>query len=102
MKNKFLLFSYHLLFLLTACLATTLQAAEVTLNFRHLTASEGLPSNWVGALLQDQQGMIWIGTDRGLCRYDGFEFTRPCMRPKARFGWAWTTGSIATIAAPTA
>ena len=77
MKNKFLLFSYHLLFLLTACLATTLQAAEVTLNFRHLTASEGLPSNWVGALLQDQQGMIWIGTDRGLCRYDGFEFTRP-------------------------
>ena len=77
MKNKFLLFSYHLLFLLTACLATTLQAAEVTLNFRHLTASEGLPSNWVGALLQDQHGMIWIGTDRGLCRYDGFEFTRP-------------------------
>ena len=77
MKNKFLPFSFVLLFLTAACLASTMHAAEVTLNFRHLTASEGLPSNWVGAQLQDRQGMIWIGTDRGLCRYDGFEFTRP-------------------------
>lgn len=77
MKNKFLLFSCFSMLLLTACFFTSLHAAEVTLNFRHLTASEGLPSNWVGALLQDRQGMIWIGTDRGLCRYDGFEFTRP-------------------------
>ena len=77
MKNKFLLYSWCSMLLLVPCFVTSLQAAEVTLNFRHLTASEGLPSTWVGALLQDQQGTIWIGIDRGLCRYDGFEFTRP-------------------------
>jgi len=28
------------------------------------------------ALVQDQQGFIWIGTQQGLVRYDGYQFTR--------------------------
>ncbi len=67
-----------LLLCIAGCIFVPMRAAdEVTLNFRHLTTSEGLPSNWVGALLQDHHGMIWIGTDHGLCRYDGFEFISP-------------------------
>jgi len=34
----------------------------------------GLSSNSVYNIFQDSKGFIWIATDRGLCRYDGFEF----------------------------
>lgn len=34
----------------------------------------GLPSNTVYNLLQDKQGFIWIGHDKGLTRYDGRSF----------------------------
>ena len=53
-------------------------AAEgVQLRFRHLTTGEGLPSNCVRALCQDHMGLLWIGTGRGLCRYDGIQFSSP-------------------------
>lgn len=38
-------------------------------------ANSGLPSNRVTALVQDAQGIIWAGTDWGLCRYDGQSWT---------------------------
>ena len=38
---------------------------------RHLTMNEGLPSNTVRNIVQDHDGFIWLGTDNGLCRYDG-------------------------------
>ncbi len=38
---------------------------------RQLTMDDGLPSNSVSNILQDTQGFLWIGTEKGLCRYDG-------------------------------
>ena len=35
---------------------------------------DGLPSPHVMALLQDRHGGIWVGTQNGLCRYDGSQF----------------------------
>lgn len=40
-----------------------------------LSAKDGLDGNEVSALLQDECGYLWIGTDRGLHRYDGY-----CLR----------------------
>lgn len=37
----------------------------------HLTTKDGLPSNEIYEIVQDKQGYIWIGTDGGLCKYDG-------------------------------
>ncbi|MEM7800669.1 MAG: two-component regulator propeller domain-containing protein, partial [Chloroflexota bacterium] len=37
----------------------------------HLTADHGLPSNEVTALVQSSDNFVWIGTTRGLARYDG-------------------------------
>ena len=34
----------------------------------------GLPSNSILAIFRDSRGLIWIGTEAGLCRYDGTEF----------------------------
>jgi len=38
---------------------------------RQLTTEDGLPSNTVRNIVQDRRGFIWLGTDGGLCRYDG-------------------------------
>lgn len=43
-------------------------------NFIHYTADDGLPSNCVRDILQDQRGFIWFATDNGLCRFDGVRF----------------------------
>ena len=43
-------------------------------NFVHFTQKEGLPSDAVTAIMQDHLGYIWIGTNNGLSRYDGYEF----------------------------
>ncbi|HUA66655.1 MAG TPA: two-component regulator propeller domain-containing protein [Alphaproteobacteria bacterium] len=36
---------------------------------------QGLPSEAVTAILQDQSGYLWIGTTNGLARFDGIHFT---------------------------
>ena len=36
--------------------------------------SDGLPSNTVYDMVNDQEGMMWIGTDAGLCKFDGIHF----------------------------
>ena len=41
--------------------------------FRHVTTREGLASNSVRALVQDHQGLIWIGHSSGLDSFDGRE-----------------------------
>ncbi len=33
---------------------------------------KNLPNQWVKAIAQDSLGFIWIGTEDGLCRYDGY------------------------------
>jgi ligand-binding sensor domain-containing protein/signal transduction histidine kinase len=39
-----------------------------------ITTENGLPSNAVYDIYQDKKGFIWIASDAGLSRYDGFEF----------------------------
>ncbi len=46
----------------------------VSERFTHLTVSDGLSHNTITALLQDRRGFVWIGTQDGLTRFDGYEF----------------------------
>ncbi len=41
-------------------------------RYRNITIGDGLRSNTVRNVVQDHRGFIWIGTDNGLCRYDGY------------------------------
>lgn len=43
------------------------------ISFEHLSAQNGLATDKVISVTQDQQGFIWIGTQEGLHRYDGYE-----------------------------
>ena len=47
---------------------------------RNITMADGLCSYTVRALAQDPRGFVWMGTDGGLCRYDG-TLVQPFVRP---------------------
>lgn len=42
--------------------------------FQSLTVQDGLSDGDVNCIIQDQKGFLWIGTESGLNRYDGYEF----------------------------
>ncbi|HRK88748.1 MAG TPA: two-component regulator propeller domain-containing protein [Anaerolineales bacterium] len=44
------------------------------IRFEQLSLEDGLSQSVVNAILQDNKGFLWIGTDDGLNRYDGYEF----------------------------
>lgn len=61
-----------LAYFLFASFLPVLTAQEfVSVNY---TTEDGLPSNETYHILEDSKGYIWISTDRGVCRYDGYEF----------------------------
>jgi len=47
---------------------------QVYPTFKKYTAENGLPSSHVYEVIEDQKGFIWIATDRGLTKYDGYSF----------------------------
>ena len=61
------------LLLLLSCLNPLFLAAQ---NYpsRHFTMREGLPSNAIRCIYKDTRGLLWIGTDAGLCTFDGRSF----------------------------
>ncbi len=44
------------------------------IHFNYLTTNDGLSQNSINCIVQDAKGYIWIGTQDGLNRYDGYEF----------------------------
>jgi ligand-binding sensor domain-containing protein len=49
--------------------------------FHHLETTQGLSNNNVKSFLRDSYGFLWIGTESGLNRYDGYEFKVYKMHP---------------------
>src|ERR1041384_8118417 len=43
-------------------------------QFEHLTIEDGLSQNAGLAIFQDSKGYLWIGSQDGLNRYDGYNF----------------------------
>jgi ligand-binding sensor domain-containing protein/signal transduction histidine kinase len=49
-------------------------AQDYLLSTRLITQQHGLASTQVKAFIQDHEGFLWIGTDKGLQRFDGYRF----------------------------
>ena len=60
--------------ILAALFANVIIAQNKPVRFDKLTTSDGLSQNRVFDIVQDNHGFIWIGTEDGLNRYDGYEF----------------------------
>lgn len=63
-----------LAFCLQIAFLAQLRAQDAIPLFKHFTTEEGLPSSEVYSSLQDKNGNMWFGTDRGVVRYDGYGF----------------------------
>ena len=51
-----------------------LRAQARSIRFERLSLEEGLSQGTVNCVLQDNAGYLWLGTQDGLNRYDGYEF----------------------------
>jgi ligand-binding sensor domain-containing protein/signal transduction histidine kinase len=60
--------------LLLLCLPAAPAAWGQVYQFSRYSTGQGLIQSQVMSMLQDQRGYLWMGTHRGLCRYDGVEF----------------------------
>lgn len=74
------IFSKGLIFLLFLGMHVSMfcqgsQGRNTSNKFRELTTKDGLSNNWVSAIHQDKLGFIWIGTQYGLNKYDGYNTT---------------------------
>lgn len=59
------------IFLLIFCLNLGFSQTHI---YKHFGVDEGLPSSEVYDMYQDKLGYIWFATDKGLSRYNGYEF----------------------------
>lgn len=60
--------------IIAVCLPAFIHAQISAPPFQHLSVDDGLPQNSITALVQGPDGFLWIGTQDGLARYDGYEF----------------------------
>ena len=68
--------------LVLLCLAEPFPAAALDpsksvsqYNCKNWTRDEGLPGNRINAITQTSDGYLWLGTQKGLARFDGVQFT---------------------------
>jgi ligand-binding sensor domain-containing protein/two-component sensor histidine kinase len=72
-------------FLCIACLflltEIAVRAQVQDYRFFHYSSDEGLIDNTANCFLKDRNGFLWIGTNSGLSRFDGFSFTNYTCNP---------------------
>ncbi|MEL7249618.1 MAG: histidine kinase [Bacteroidota bacterium] len=65
-------YSLKLMFLL--CISSSVFSQDPYPILRHFDARDGLPSSEIYDIIQDRQGYIWISTDNGVSRFNGYQF----------------------------
>ncbi len=83
----FMIYSHHLCAQLFS---------EYNFKFKNYTAKDGLPHDKVNKVAQDSKGFLWLATEGGLSRFDGFSFTN--YHKKADQSGALTSDNLVDIA----
>ena len=62
--------------MIAACRSLALDPSQPASSYirKVFTTEDGLPANAVHAILQTQNGFLWVGTGAGLARFDGERF----------------------------
>ena len=75
---------------LAAALLLCLRVNAQIMPFRNYGIKDGLSDNNVQAVIRDNRGLLWVGTDFGIYWFDGAKFYRPPI--KANVGQLYVTG----------
>jgi ligand-binding sensor domain-containing protein/two-component sensor histidine kinase len=63
------------------------------INFKHLSIQDGLSQSTINCIFQDSRGFMWFGTQDGLNKYDGYNFTvykkNPADTNSISHNWIW-------------
>ena len=70
-KSLYLIGCYLLIPAFLLLQQLSVQAQQLSKSF---TVNDGLPSNLIYSMVQDDKGFLWIGTDNGVARFDGKYF----------------------------
>jgi two-component system sensor histidine kinase ChiS len=70
-KNVLLIF----IFLLATTRIYNAEAQKPAISFQHLKLTDGYSESTTRFINEDSTGFIWIGTEDGLNKYDGYKFT---------------------------
>ncbi len=98
MKNPFCLPNYYgwftlfLLIILQGSISSLLAQAP---RMKRFTTEDGLPSSHIYWATQDNQGFIWLGTDKGIARFDGYDFEIFTVRDGLPSNDVWGIGEDA-------
>ncbi|WP_428235913.1 sensor histidine kinase [Gracilimonas sp.] len=72
---------------------TLLQSEAPSLRFEHTGLSDGMNQASANTIMQDSKGFLWIATQGGLHRYDGYEFKvykqTPFDTTSLSENWVW-------------
>lgn len=65
-------------------------------NIRYYTVNDGLPDNQIHSIQEHASGIIWIGTAKGVCRYDGTIITNyaPILNAGTHNEWRKTDNDL--------
>jgi len=75
---------------LAAALLFCIRVNAQIMPFRNYGIKDGLSDNNVQAVIRDNRGLLWVGTDFGIYWFDGAKFYRPQI--KANVGQLYVTG----------
>ena len=65
---------FLILSIITLTGTATLRAQQLQASLSHYSTDDGLASNAIAQILQDDYGYLWLATWNGLSRFDGYEF----------------------------
>jgi len=78
MAKKTILFNKHLSFIYFLLILFFFYCQTILANetkFEHISIDKGLSHSSVFTILQDSKGFMWFGTQNGLNKFDGYNFT---------------------------
>ncbi len=64
-------YTFYFILIISVC---CFQLYSQKIHFERISTNEGLSNNLIYDIIQDSSGFLWIATDDGLNRYDGYEF----------------------------
>jgi signal transduction histidine kinase/DNA-binding response OmpR family regulator/ligand-binding sensor domain-containing protein len=74
-QNRFSFYGIAIILVFSLHLFQVLHAQPPAWNITYFTTEDGLSSNHVNCVSKDSRGFIWVGTENGLNRFDGYSFT---------------------------